>query len=312
MMQFINTPGSSVPGDADTAFNAAWNNGGGKFGASHVSPETNNGVVMEFAVQPSGIGSEPDIGFDITRQKESIWWDINDNTVTEFSGSAAPSSFPSQNEEPNDDEHRSDEDNNPQNNHIYSLDMPGFTSDNADANRSVARFNFYEFVRVRFDGNGFSNNNGTIEGSRSSPKVAWRSRMDVVDNGGTWDRNPDGDNEIELDHQPLLPDTDASIGNASGAPGASVQADRSITNNGTDSDVFRWTVTKTGGAADITIVDSSRDKRIGAGATDNGQVEIQIDNSASSGETAAIEIEVKVGSEVVASDTATITVETAE
>ena len=46
--------------------------GGGKLGSAHVSPRANNAMEMQFTVGPPGIGDEPGIKFDITRQKESI------------------------------------------------------------------------------------------------------------------------------------------------------------------------------------------------------------------------------------------------
>jgi hypothetical protein len=80
----------------------------------------------------------------------------------------------------------------------------------AIADRLVLRFNFFEFVRVRFDGQQFANQNGQAEGSRASSKIAWRSRTDVVKDpaSGLWVRNnvqPPGEveNEIALGHKPL-------------------------------------------------------------------------------------------------------------
>jgi len=47
------------------------------------------------------------------------------------------------------------------------------------------------FARVDANGQAFTNNNGLVEGSRASGKIAWRSRLDVVKNKATgkWQRN---------------------------------------------------------------------------------------------------------------------------
>jgi hypothetical protein len=152
---------------------------------------------MEFTLEPPGIGLESRLVWDITRQMEGKWWDdgveLPDWTKT----------FPAKDEEPNDDSVNLDEDNTPNEDKIYVRDTPGFESDVASANRSVYRYNFREFVRVRIGGQ-FTNNNGLIEGSRCSHRVAWRSRMDVTRNAATgkWQRNG-ADNKIMLGHEAI-------------------------------------------------------------------------------------------------------------
>lgn len=83
-----------------------------------------------------------------------------------------------------DDSSQTDEDNMPRNNHIYSIDGPGWGTDVADADERVLRYNFFEFVRVKIGGK-FQNQNGVIEGSRCSPKIKWRCRIRT-------ERGPDG------------------------------------------------------------------------------------------------------------------------
>lgn len=208
MSNFRNS-GTSLSADADSAtINANFAANGGQFGANHVSPLTVNGMETEFTVTPPGIGAEPGIVFDVTRQKESRGWVINGNTTTEiFNIGVAPSSFPLKDEDPNDDNGTNDEDNQPKNNHIYSTDFPGAAGDNAFSDRFVLRFNFAEFVRVLLDGSTFSNTDHVIEGSRCSDRIDWRSRMDVLKdiNSGKWKRNGGiaGENEIQLQHKPI-------------------------------------------------------------------------------------------------------------
>ena len=171
--------------------------GGGKLGSAHVTPRANNAMEMQFTVGPPGIGNEPGIIFDISRQKESICW------RQEFNGTwlenpvmmgkdgftpVFPSNFPARDEVPNDDGpnddgetgEQVDEDNTPTNDHIYSRDMPGRGDDSAPFQGYDMRFNMFEFVRVKLDGGDFDNNNGQVEGSRCSAKVPWQSRMELL------------------------------------------------------------------------------------------------------------------------------------
>ncbi len=202
--------------------------GGGKLGAAHVLPVTNNAMEMQFTVGPPGIGAEPGIVFDISRQRATFMWERNakawivasrnnsDGTV--FS----PCDFPSQDENPNDDswnKGQRDEDNIPTNNHIYSRDMPNVVENYAFVDEAIVRHNMFEFVRVRLDGVAFTNKNGQVEGSRCSPKTPWHSRLHVISDpmntepdgfGGTrdlWKRMTSvaTDNRINLDHLPIHP-----------------------------------------------------------------------------------------------------------
>ena len=163
-----------------------------------------NGMEMEFTIHPSGIRSLVDRGrviFDITRQKESKGWTDGVQDLSE--------DFPDGDEIPNDDSVQNDEDNHPTNDHIYSVDFPGFFLP-PEANERVHRMNAYEFVRVRFDGQQFQNQNGVVEGSRCSNKVPWRSRIRARRDpkSGNIQRvnvRPD-DNQIEVGgHLPLEP-----------------------------------------------------------------------------------------------------------
>ena len=168
-----------------------------------------NAMEMEFTIYPSGLRSLVDksrIVFDITRQKGGAYWSKirykSDNTTRWLEVERYV--LPNNDEEPNDDSHQYDEDNIPTNDHIYSIDGVGPRTDTApeDSERVieevVSRFNFYEFVRVKFKSN-FKNMNGLIEGSRCSLKIKWRSRIRVErDSSGKFKRkNVDSyDNEI--------------------------------------------------------------------------------------------------------------------
>ena len=190
--------------------------GGGKLGAAHVSPRTNNAMEMQFTVGPPGIGSEPGVVFDISRQRESYAWrlDLGLGMWFPYPDGKFNGRFPISDEGVNDDtptNNQQDEFNTPVANHIYSRDMPGLTTDVAGGSqRLVLRFNMREFVRVKLNGIPFTNVEGPAEGSRASPKAEWYSRMDVImDNKtGLWTRNNiqpanEKENEIELGQKSL-------------------------------------------------------------------------------------------------------------
>jgi len=204
---FLNS-GTALSADADgPEIKASFALIGSVFGATQVTPNTLNSMEMEFTLKPQGIGSVKDIIFDVTRQKESKAWEINGTIVAEIINPGLfPSTFPNMDEEPNDDSTANDEDNVPKNDHIYSIDGPGQLGDNASSDREVQRYNFKEFVRVLVNGGAFANHNGPPpEGSRCSPKVEWRSRLDVIKIAATgkWKRNPSGDNEIKEHLKPI-------------------------------------------------------------------------------------------------------------
>jgi hypothetical protein len=131
-----------------------------------------NAMEMEFTVFPAGIGSEAAVRFDVTRQVKSRAWLID--VGVPFGPSVVD--FPTggdADEKPNDDTYVDDEDNEPTNNHIYSIDAPGYWTYVADSNFRMVLRTFREFVRVKF--NGTFANDETIEGSRCSPREPWHS-----------------------------------------------------------------------------------------------------------------------------------------
>jgi hypothetical protein len=85
---------------------------------------------------------------------------------------------------------------------MYSVDYPGRTTDVAIVPGLIARHNFAEFMRVKFDGN---RPQGAVSGSRVSPFYDWHVTLKLLANpppGGTdqWSRDPDGGNEIGQGH----------------------------------------------------------------------------------------------------------------
>ena len=95
---------------------------------------------------------------------------------------------------------------------IFSRDMPGDEyAMSHSRNRLIQRMNMLEFVRIRFDGVAFLNDNGRVEGSRSSGKYVWHSRLDIVNSvvglvDAVWIRNlaaPITDNDIGVNLRTL-------------------------------------------------------------------------------------------------------------
>ena len=206
----IITAGNAVPGDLDdaTAIGTFQNLHDSKFGIFNASPgksQFSYSIGLEFKVKPAGIGNEPGIKFDVSRQKETAFW-IKDQ-VGWFSDPSKTTAFPAQADEPNDDNGRADEDNDPTSDLIYSLDNPFVPilqpQPPVVPERVVKRANFKEFVRIRFDGQAFQNQNGTVEGSRCSNFQNWRMRGDIGNSSGTWNLSPGGSNELQGGHVPL-------------------------------------------------------------------------------------------------------------
>jgi hypothetical protein len=200
----IITAGNAVPGNLDDAtakqtFQTLHDSKFGIFNASPGKSQFSYSIGFEFKVKPAGIGNEPGIKFDVSRQRETAAW-IKDNQG--WFGNPA-GAFPTTPDEPNDDNHTADEDNSPTNDHIYSLDNPSVPFLAAPTERIVKRGNFREFVRVRLDGQAFQNQNGTVEGSRCSNFQDWRMRGDISNSNGVWNLSPGGSNELQGGHVPL-------------------------------------------------------------------------------------------------------------
>lgn len=142
-------------------------------------------MLVQFKLIPDGVGDEPGVKFDITRQKNrSQYFQIGSEVF-------GPSdvAFPIKKDLANDDGIQNDEDNKPKNNHVFSVDSPSASliqSSNQvappDGTKLVYSGNFYEFVRVRFDGERPTGNN--LEGSRCSEKLKWKTQQIGVKKDG--------------------------------------------------------------------------------------------------------------------------------
>jgi len=151
-----------------------------------------NVIAIQFTVQPSGVQNEPKVNFDITRQIEAMGWDQTGTNPPEVVFSRT---FQVPDEEANDDPvAEGDESNYPNvNDHFYVEDAPGRVSDIAGSDLSVLRFNFREFVRVKFDDTKPTGN--TVDGSRCSDKFDWHARHRLINRSGKWVRSTGDDRE---------------------------------------------------------------------------------------------------------------------
>jgi len=186
--------------DAGDPMKTTFNNVVGKFGINFEAPSGffHYSIGLEFTVSPTGIGSEPGIVFDVTRQIEFKDWTIDAGVVNE----RKPwKTFPAA-DTSNDDTNQSDEDNTPENGHDYVVDGPG-ENNNGAHDQVVSRNNFYEFTRVRFDGAALSGNNDT--GSRCSDKIGWHASYWVEKDSGKYKQRAGKINEVNEGHGTLDP-----------------------------------------------------------------------------------------------------------
>jgi hypothetical protein len=195
-----NTNSAPLWSDADGGdITNTFTNGLGKFGFNPSSPlgKIVQGIGFEFTVKPDGVGAEPGVKFDVTRQMEQKYFQFNGATWAPL---AQPWETFKIKDESNDDSHQSDEDNTPKNNHIYSLDAPGLFN-RGTLDQFVGKLNFKEFCRVRFDGIEPSGN--TSEGSRCSLKLTWHAHCWYQGNGTGYTQVPGKTNSVGIGHLSL-------------------------------------------------------------------------------------------------------------
>lgn len=144
--------------------------------------------------------------FDVTRQIEKKDWFLNEGKWLKIQD---PRPIFDQGDLPNDDNGSeftngdTDEDNIPNNDYIYSVDVPGFRSDGR-FKELVYRANFKEFVRVSFDGIRPTFN--VLKGSRCSGKINWHSFLWVEANGTSYIKKAGELSSVGEGHLPLGPD----------------------------------------------------------------------------------------------------------
>lgn len=166
-----------------------------RHGADHNRTAFGNGIEFAFSVGPSGIGEESSVQFDITRQKEAVgFYETDDNRTILFRNEQWPSA-----DVPNDEGGTIDNDNDPESgsNLIFSTDAPGWYASRRSVDpgadtilgipfdraieRLIYQHNFAEFVRVDLSGaSPPMAGEAASWGSRSSYKVFWHSRIDLI------------------------------------------------------------------------------------------------------------------------------------
>jgi len=146
-----------------------------------------NCIAFRFEVQPPAVRNEPDVIFDVTRQRRSDFLVVATTTGRELQKDQ--SRFPP-GDDANDDTHDRDETQVPDaNGRLYSYDGPGL-ADAANPYRVGVRVRydgrFREYVRVAFDGVRPTGNGAS--GTRASPKVLWAARHTLRSNAGALER----------------------------------------------------------------------------------------------------------------------------
>jgi hypothetical protein len=150
---------------------------------------------MRFRVFPSGVGKEHGVRFNTARQMDFITFYINPNgplgrisQTNALGGDDATDGWGTTDE---DAEAKQDE--------IYCIDGPGTKRIDARGRLAfIKRANFFEFVRVRFDG---VKPSGRVDGSRCSNKIPWHIQMGLKpDAAGKWVEDPARPNEVEEGH----------------------------------------------------------------------------------------------------------------
>jgi hypothetical protein len=149
-----------------------------------------NMAEFAFTVLPAGVEKEmgDNIQFDVSRTIEARRW--AQLTGQPIDNGTQFATFPAFREAANDDNKNIEEDNEPRNQQIYSLDQPGLGFSITPAEKAagdysggyarlVQHMNAQEFVRVKLDGSAFHNPSGNgVKGSRASELVNWRSWQD--------------------------------------------------------------------------------------------------------------------------------------
>lgn len=165
--------GDSLWSDAGNPLSTTFNTlVGGVFGPNFTTAQSGQfhfTIGLEFTIVPDGIGQEPGVAFDITRDIAHKDWVINGTNVQQLNGNDV---FDKGDISDDDLAPEDDEDVTPSNNKIYSLDGPGHPLQ-PSGDQIVSRNNFEEFVRVSFDGERPSGEND--DGSRCSANIPWHA-----------------------------------------------------------------------------------------------------------------------------------------
>lgn len=173
----------------------------GRFGIGVTKPYTTefpggglrHGIGFAFRVLPAGVAQEPPVKVDVTRQMEYKLWYFAGSTIEDEQFAAYPFI-----DSANDDGDIRDEDVDPPNDIIYSIDFPGPQSLTAQSQQFVARMNFKEFVRVGV--NGIRPVDNGTSGSRASDKIPWHARFGLKRVDSLWALDNLRENDIDIGH----------------------------------------------------------------------------------------------------------------
>jgi hypothetical protein len=184
------------------------------YGGTGLRPVANFGVrnciLFKYTVYPADVWKEPGVKFDLARQKErKAWAGMGQSPNIQWTPLLPNAAFPANDEESNDDPFEGDESDCPNNNNeMFVEDVPGINNPNAGSDHYVYRGNYWEYMRVRFDG--IDPVGDGIKGSRCSAKYDWHARHWLVKDAqtGKWKRDSGDAQETETNdiapvHKPL-------------------------------------------------------------------------------------------------------------
>ncbi|MCA1964235.1 MAG: hypothetical protein LDL31_09855 [Prosthecobacter sp.] len=204
----VHQQGQQIPADFDAQISQPWKANPALLlpGPFFTQAGPRGGMIMEFTLEPTGIDKEAAVKFDIARKVESrtFTWTQNGG---QWQSTLIDSKTFTPGDTANDDGTPNDEDVDPKNLHIYDTDVPGANVQNmqplpTELLQDMA--NFYEWVRVKFDGQRPDNN---APGSRSSDQETWhyqsKSGFNMQNNQRVWIFDPNFQNEVKAGHVQL-------------------------------------------------------------------------------------------------------------
>lgn len=143
------------------------------------SSGTKNGCLMQITLEPAGVNTVSEITYDIKRTKERGTWSRTGTTWIQDSH-VGPGA--------DDDSTNTDEDLTPStDDHIYSVDSPGFNSSTAFSDEAVYKASFIEFLHIKV---------GSSAAKKGSPDYPWHSITWLSKSGSNWVRKSGATNTI--------------------------------------------------------------------------------------------------------------------
>ncbi|MCS6861781.1 MAG: hypothetical protein NZT92_15865, partial [Abditibacteriales bacterium] len=172
------------------------------YGLRPIDESVANNIGFRFVVLPRGIQTVKKVQFDITRQRmgriteDGVDRPFPDTVVNWPAGDHRKDSANDDNTQDLDESPEPTNTNNAsQLGAMFSIDVPGGSSNARTKQLLIYRYNFYEFMRVSFSPQPPPEGNGQ-RGSRCSDKIDWHVCHRLANNGGSWSRTTGDDPEV--------------------------------------------------------------------------------------------------------------------